>query len=225
MTSHNSELQTAHETVDHAGPRGASPESVAAGHETADVNPRGLVIAGIILFGTCFVTAGLMYGLWMFLRPPAPPPGPVPDPFAVERNRQDVNQRLAEVPSPRLEGAREFEKPQEAVTITSHPNADKQSAITDPSKGEAPNPPQFHAEDLRPERVPGLRDFAWADKDKKVAVIPVEEAMKIARKANRFPVQNLTDEQKKAVEQQRTHIGDAERAKSSNSGRPVEEKK
>jgi hypothetical protein len=215
--SENSELRDAHETVDHAGPRGASQQAVAAGHETGDVNARGLMYLGLVLMGTNAFIALCMWGLYTYFRStPLPPQGPTPDVFAEKRDKEVMDRRVEQVPGPRLEGLKAMENPN-AVYGTSTPIPDpKANTVTGPFAKDNVNPPQFHADDLWPSRVPGLTEYKWIDPNKKEAVIPIDQAMKAALKMNRFPVQQAKAALPPA-------LGDAAIPKPSNSGRGLAE--
>ena len=76
-----------------------------------------------------------------------------------------VNQRLNALPQPRLDGLR-------ALT--------EQPPTVSPSDREAKgNSPDYHPEDMRPERQAQLQEYRWVDREKGVATIPIERAMKL----------------------------------------------
>ena len=170
---------------DHAGPTGASEESVRMGHEPDDILLRPFVYIGVgfIVFAT-FVHL-FVWGLFSALR--TGPAEEVPHPMAVARNEQPVNERLEDINGkmrqPRLEGLRRFE---------AHPAYYRSSAET--PKG---NSPEYHPEDILPNRwvdpatgqVP-LRQYQWASEANGVARIPIDQALAAAaRMKNYLPVQ------------------------------------
>jgi hypothetical protein len=143
-------------------------------HERTDVDARSIVIVGVVLALTCAVIYLVAWGLLKdYLSPERVPP--VTNPLAAEQNDQPLNQRLADVPAPRLEGLRPL----------SAANPFYRSSLPLPDA----SPRNLHAEDLRPSRQPRLQSYGWVDRDKGIAHIPIEQAMRAALEMNLLPVQ------------------------------------
>ncbi len=129
------------------------------GYEKRDINVPivlGAVALLVIGFGGLLV---VLYAVFVD-SVPAGPGLPV-----VTAGERPLNERLGAIPDPRLDGLRELQQ----VPPTVSPSADTPTG----------NAPEYHPEDLRPERQPGLHGYEWVDRGKGIARIPIDRAMGI----------------------------------------------
>jgi hypothetical protein len=129
------------------------------GYEKRDINVP-VVLGAVALLAVGF--GGLLAVLYaVFQGSVAAGPGlPV-----VTAGERPLNDRLATIPDPRLEGLRELQQ----VPPTVSPSAETPTG----------NSPEYHPEDLRPERQAGLHGYEWVDRGKGIARIPIDRAMGI----------------------------------------------
>ncbi len=145
-------------------------------HESAAINSRPILWAGGSLFTAVVVVGFCLTGLLdYFARREASRTLTNVNPLAVRRNAHSTDERLAAIVPPRLDGLQELQDGAPPF----HPSL--------PAR--AGNPPEYHPEDLRPAEWPQLSDYAWVDKDKGIARIPIEQAMTALLKMNRLPTQ------------------------------------
>lgn len=161
--------------TDRDGPDGMArpPEHPRRGHERLDVHARPVLVAAASLVAMAVIIFVALYFLQGYLNASASKAEVAWNPLGARQNQEPLNTRLGDVPAPRLEGLREFP--------ASPP--DYRSSL--PEKGS----PTYHPEDLRPERQPRLRSYGWVHKEKGIAHIPVDQAMRVALEKNLLPVQ------------------------------------
>lgn len=162
---------------DSGGGGGINPAAIAAGHEpdVFAVKPIfSIPVAVVITFIVCFGVTTVLF--FSFFRERSP--DPLAHPEAKARSDAALNDRLSrtdrqgedkndrrEVDQPRLEPLRRLENNGQTITQMPLPRG---------------NSPWLHAEDIRPDRVEGLQKAGYVGTDKKVARIPIEDAIRLA---------------------------------------------
>ena len=169
------------------------------GHEPDTFNSKPILtvpvfIGGVMLFA--FILVSIMF---FYFRDVVDTNDPGANPIAKAKEDRPINQRFASISStdpkadvkqPRLEFLQEANR-------TRNGSKDQDPAfLRSVRPSEAGNSPQYRPEDLRPDnyvdpitRQKVLRDYAWVSKDKGVARIPVNVAIKVLLEKNAFPVQ------------------------------------
>jgi hypothetical protein len=169
---------------DHGGGGGVDPAAVAAGHEPdvfAVAPIMGIPLAVVIAFVVAFtVAAGAFAYFAGVARQPdnATVSGRFSHPEAVARGEQGTNERLSRI---EREGLRPHENPdvdQPRLEPLRKLEGDGMFYARPPLP--TGNSPEIHWEDIRPDRVAGLHEAKYVGQDKKVARIPIGEAMKLA---------------------------------------------
>jgi|GEM_PF-1434829 len=121
-----------------------------------------LVLASLV----CLLVFGatLQFVLWLFYRSelPRPESAEVSQPVRGP-GEMAVNDRLAAIPAPRLEPL---------VQLRARPPSYRSSEPVPETAS-----PALHAEDLRAARQPRLQSYGWVDRSKRIAHIPIDEAM------------------------------------------------
>lgn len=151
---------------DHGGGGGVNPEAVRAGREpdVFAVKPiLSIPAAVVVTFVIAFTVTTLVFLYFSNV-----PSDPLANPYAVDRNKAPLNQRLERIGrekdgQPRLEPLQVLENDGQFITQPPLPRG---------------NSPEYHPEDLRPDVFPGLQQSGWVEKDK-TARIPIEDAMKL----------------------------------------------
>jgi hypothetical protein len=171
----------------HEGPVGTDPVAIKAGHEADAFDARGIVLVPFLVVGVAACAYILVTVLFGFFSPGAPMAGT--NPAAAADNAKSFNERVsrisssdpnAEVKHPRLEYIRSIETKREGTGKDDPP-----FLRSFPSSAEN-NTYELKPQDLYPESFVDpatgkriLADYEWISKDKVVARIPVDEAMKI----------------------------------------------
>lgn len=210
MVSMTGAVAPEHETE----PPGANADAIRAGHEADRFDVRGILYVPAFVVAVLAVAYLLVSGLFFNLTKRAP--DPAANPIAAEMNSANINDRFgrisssepnAEVKQPRLEGLKQMLAPQDPPHM--------RSQIPRPEG----NPPWITPQDLRPENyvepVTGskvLVEYGWADKEKGLATIPIDVAMRQVVEGKRLPV-------RKGAVKMDDHTG--KRAKYTNSGRGI----
>jgi hypothetical protein len=155
------------------GPGGlpCPPEHPRRWHEPSDVNVRAIVLAAVALVVVAAIIHVALYFQQRYYNVTAQKQAVPWNPLAARQNELPLNARLEQVPTPRLEGLVEF---------SAQPPYYRSSL---PVEG----PPTFHPEDLRPERQPQLQKYGWVDREKGIAHIPIDRAMRAALEMNLLP--------------------------------------
>ena len=160
---------------------GANPESVKAGHEPDQIDVKGiLIVPAIIVVGMviAYVTVSILIGMFRSgLKDPAY--AAAGNKMALERANKDLPDRLATINNPqskqgydqpRLEGLKSYKPDEVPVSMRSRTSLNKD------------NYPEYHPEDLRPDRIPWLSDkdkaYGWVEEGK-LAHVPIERAIKM----------------------------------------------
>jgi hypothetical protein len=144
--------------------------------------PAAVIVTGII----AFVVTWLLFS--RIFDPQINNP-PVENPAAAKRNSEPLNDRLkrisstdpkAEVQQPRLEGMRQTE------TYQRDNGPDITTEMSTTKATEDGNPPRYHADDLRPDRIKELSTYG-EDKQTGTARIPVDKAIELAVSGKLLP--------------------------------------
>src|SRR5262245_15389124 len=144
--------------------------------------PATVIVTGII----AFVVTWLLFS--NIFDPKINNPA-VENPAAAKRNSEPLNERLARISSsdpkaefqqPRLEGMKQTE----TYKRDNGPDITAEQTTTKP-KAEG-NPPLYHADDLRPERIKELSTYG-EDKQAGTARIPVDKAIEMAVSGKLLP--------------------------------------
>lgn len=187
----------AHPTTAHAHDDipGTHPDSLKAGHEPNFFNAKGVVFIPIGVTIATIMTYGLVTLLFSFFKPGEPVTEGA-NPMAAANNSADYNERVARISSqnpeapvkqPRLEWMRKVDnRPGEPVFLRSFRMSD------------TGNSPEIYPEYLRAQNFidwntgeKPLVQYKWLDKDKGVARIPVNEAMKILVTSKKLPAKHV----------------------------------
>jgi hypothetical protein len=221
-------------------PPGAAADSVRAGHEPDKFEVRGILYVPAVVVIVLILAYLLVTGLFSYAmskRSADEARAKQENPQVVELTQPPHNDRVGRtsstepeqlrdpqgrplahtgVPQPRLEGV------QQTLNDPRMPGNDPSSYRSKLPDPEGNNPVWIHPEDLRPENYVSrfgdpvlgqkiLARFGWADEGKKLARVPIDEAIKLAaEKKLKLPVR------KDPVKLPDTS---AERAKLSNAGR------
>jgi hypothetical protein len=194
-------------------PPGADPTSVRAGHEPDQFGIKGVLYVPLAVVATLVVAYLLTTGIFFNINKRAPYAAD-PNPQLIERNKVTLNESFARISSsdpkaeskqPRLEGLRQTGDEQDPAYMRSKlPLAEG-------------NSPEMRPEDLRAENYVDpltkqkiLVEYGWADQGKRVARVPIGEAIKTLSAGKKLPTR------KDAV---RLNDTSDERAKLSNAGR------
>lgn len=181
-------------------PVGPPPAPVVdIGHEPDTFNSKPILtvpvfIGGVMLFA--FVLVSIMF---IYFRDVVKENDAGANAVAKAKADRPINERFASISSsdpkadvkqPRLEWLRQ------ADTSRNGSKDQDPSFLRSVRFSEAGNSPLIRPEDLRPDnyvdpitRQKVLRDYAWVSKDKGVARIPVNVAIKVLLEKNAFPVQ------------------------------------
>lgn len=163
------------------------PVALQQGHEPDTVNLRSVLYVPVALVAT-FVLA---YVVVTIIVSSSRNPEKSENNSAARYRSAPINERIGRISStdpraaakqPRLEG---LEEQQQDPSVAPNDPAYMRSRL--PS--EEGNSPHYHPEDLRPTskvaKEMGLQDFKWLDSGKKVARIPVEDAVKLVLSAQK----------------------------------------
>jgi hypothetical protein len=219
----------AHET----GPPGANELSVRAGHEPDRFQVRSILYvpaAVVVVLVLAYLLVTGLFSWAMSGRDADLARAQQQNPLATEQNTADWDKRVAQVSSTRPKPL-PFDQPagtaqprREGLNVTLNKNDGRpdpeffRSKLPDPAGN---NPVDVRPEDLRPDNYVGyvfdpvrgekfLARFGWADEGKRIARVPINEAIKMVAEGKlKLPVR------KDPVKLQTT----AERAGTSNSGR------
>jgi hypothetical protein len=145
-----------------------------------------LVVPGVVLATilVVYIITTVIFDAFFAPKGIVPPPDV---PAAAERNSAPLNERFdrisstnpnAEVLQPRLEGLQK----REIYGKNGDKNAISSEMITTQPLKDG-NPPRYHAEDLRPDRV-AATSKPWKDQSAGATRIPVDEAIKLASNPN-----------------------------------------
>ncbi len=158
---------------DSGGGGGVDPQAIRTGHEpdAFAVKPIiGVPVAVGAAFVLAFVVTSLVFGYFMTRAD-----DPMAHPIASERSKAETNDRLARIESEKTTGTKEVDQPRlEGLQQLTNNGATTTQTPIGPG-----NSPYYHPEDLWAANVPGLHRTEWVGKDKKVARIPIDEAMKM----------------------------------------------
>lgn len=170
---------------------------VSVGHEPDDFNPRPILTVPVFIGFVMLCSFGIATGMFVYFRGETAGNDGNANPIAKERNDKPLDERFArisssdakaEVKQPRLEWLRQ--------TDSARDGKEDPPFLRSVRFSEVGNSPEYRPEDLRPDnyvdpitRQKVLRDFAWVDKEKGVARIPVSVAMKLMIAKNALPVQ------------------------------------
>lgn len=152
-----------------------TPPDTAPKHEMRDINTGAIWAIGGGLAAVGVVLGFAVWGLFDAFESAAPVGRGTRNLPGERRNREPLNQRLAETPPPRLEGL---------DRLQGEPPWFRSSLPT--AEG---NAPEYHPEDLRPDRQPWLQGYGWVDRDRGVVRIPISRAMTAALEMNLLPAQ------------------------------------
>jgi hypothetical protein len=133
-------------------------ESLRTGYEVRDISVSAVVLTGIVFALLGGLLHAVLWGMYQSYLPPDAPAPPVR-----MAGEAPVNERIAALPPPRLDGLEE---------LRAQPPQYRSSA---PVPGV--NPVSLHPEDLRADRQERLQTYGWVDKSKGIAHIPIQQAM------------------------------------------------
>jgi hypothetical protein len=176
---------------------GAEQDSIRAGHEPDWFDARGVIFVPILVLIAAAATYGFVTLMFNYFDPGTPLKEGA-HPVAAAQNARHFNERVVDISSqdpdapvrqPRLEWMRTVEKMYEG-----EPTFYRSMRAL-----EFGNPPEIRPEDLRPENFVDwntgerpLAEFGWVDREKGVARIPVNEAIRILATEKKLPAQTGT---------------------------------
>jgi hypothetical protein len=140
-------------------------ESLRAGYEVRDISVSAVVLTGVVLAALGGLLHAVLWGMYQSYLPPDAPAPPVR-----MAGEPPVNERVAALPPPRLDGLEE---------LRAQPPQYRSSA---PVPGA--NPVALHPEDSRADRQERLQTYGWVDKKKGIAHIPIQQAMEAVLQMN-----------------------------------------
>ena len=166
-----------HTNHDEAPNSDVNPVSLKQGHEPDRIDVKPILYVGAVLLVTFIVTYTTVTMIVNSLR--ATSTETPNNPIAAKRSESPLKDRVnrisssdprAEVKQPRLEGAERLK-------------GEDPAWVRSTERTEDGNSPHYHPEDLRPSsdlgKKLGLQDYAWADKEKSVVRLPIEQAIKL----------------------------------------------
>jgi hypothetical protein len=169
-------------------PTGTSEESQKAGHEADRFDAKGILMVPVLVVVVTFLSYLLVTGLFEWLKPGKPYHNDIMSPLAVEKNEIPLNDKLAkislndpkaETQQPRLEGLKVMDTHRDGSAKPDPMNYRSfQPAVKENSYYLTPQDlyPSRFVDPLTGQHV--LDEYAWVSKEKRVARIPVDEAMK-----------------------------------------------
>jgi hypothetical protein len=158
---------------DHAGPTGVNPEALRQGYEPDTLNVGAVLSVPAAVVVAMSLSIVVVLTILSYTLRPTKPEDAV-HPLAVKSGNAPMNERLARispgstVSQPRLEGLKRIDNGEQPPYLRSFPAA---------KEG---NSQMYYPEHLRPENVPALKSYAWVDKGKDIASIPIAQAMAAA---------------------------------------------
>lgn len=174
----------------HEAPVGTNPESITSGHEPDRWDAKGIIAVPILVIVVTAVVYGIVTGVFALIQPGKPTVEPTMSPFAVERGEKPLNDRMARisladpaapVQQPRLEGLQVMNQTREGRQQPDPPNLRSFSPIAGKENTYYVKPqdlyPDFFIDPLTGRKI--LAEYDWVSKDKNVARIPVNEAIRI----------------------------------------------
>lgn len=173
------------------------PLVLGVGHEPDDFNARPILTVPVFITFVMLAAFGIASAMFVYFRNGNVANDSGANAVAKERNDKPLDERFArisssdpkaEVKQPRLEWLRQ--------TDSARDGKEDPPYLRSVRFSESGNSPEYRPEDLRPEnyvdpitRQKVLRDYAWVDKEKGVARIPVSVAMKLLLEKKSLPVQ------------------------------------
>jgi hypothetical protein len=156
---------------DHAPSGPPDPATIARGHEVDRYDNASVMSVPLLVLLFFVLAFGTTTIIFYFIAPKTVDPNAHPQ--AAERNNAPLNERIArtqrgkEVDQPRLEGVKQRSGDARAITRPELPTG---------------NSPWIQADDLRPSptNTPALYRSGWADQNKTVARLTIDEAMELA---------------------------------------------
>ena len=138
-------------------------------HERRDIHVKTLAI---LATGLVLITALLLALLWMLQRVVVPKVKPGASLPVQMPGEPAVNARIEAIPPPRIDSLVTLE----ADPPSFHSSRPIVSAVS----------PDIHAEDLRADHQSCLKTYGWVDQKKRIARIPIEEAMEVVLQSGRL---------------------------------------
>jgi hypothetical protein len=190
-------------------PPGVGTESVRAGHEPDKFEVKGILLVPAFVVVTLILAYLLVSGIFFSINES---PGAVNDNPQVARQNLDadgnlrpLNERFARISSTDPKNL-----PDQPGTVVSQPRLEELKITRDKDSNDPPyyrsklpaaegNSPELHPEDLRPDRYvsrigdpvvgrPILAEYGWADQGKRIARMPIDEAIKAVVAQKKLPV-------------------------------------
>jgi hypothetical protein len=208
-------------------PPGANPVSFRAGHEPDKFQVKGILYVPLFVT-TVIVLSFILISAIFFGLVQQPSTRPVNSPQAAELNNAPINERFARIsstePAP-LKGLPDSGVPQPRLEYLKQTRDDGPFGDPPHLRSKVPpsagNSPEYRPEDLRPENyvdpVTGqkvLAEVGWVDAQKRVARIPIQDAIKMVVSQKKLPVKK--DEKGQPI--QGPAVTSVDRARLSNAG-------
>jgi hypothetical protein len=146
-------------------PGGAAPQPGLA-YEARDANAGAIWAIGAVLVVATVVVGLCVWGMYVYFEDHRPRPSDAWNPRGARQSELPLNERLDEVPPPRLEGLKEIEGAA-AFSRSSSPAASGNASET-------------YQGDLYYADQQALNQYAWVDKENGIARIPINRAMLVA---------------------------------------------
>jgi hypothetical protein len=147
-------------------PEHDGPPTRPRGYETRDANALAIWCIGAGLVVTVAVSQLALWGLLDYFKRHEPGPNEAANPMAARQGLAPLNERLGEIPSPRLEGLQELQAALPGV----------RSSLPTPEG----NSPLLHPDNLSAAQQLALNGYAAVDKDKGIVRIPIDRAISAA---------------------------------------------
>lgn len=146
---------------EHDGPAGRP-----RGYETRDANALAIWCIGAGLVVIVAVSQLALWGMFDYFKRHEPVPADAANPMAARQSLEPLNERLGDIPIPRLEGLQELQSALPGV----------RSSLPTPGG----NSPLLHPDNLDASEQPALNGYATVDKEKGIVRIPIDRAMSAA---------------------------------------------
>src|SRR5690606_11057732 len=150
-----------------------------------EINIRPILFIGAALVLVCALTYVAVTVVFSYIHVGAE--DPVTYPMAAEKAAAPINERFARIDSVGEEA--EVRQPRLEALQRRRYAPGEPPYVRSPVPTAEGNPPFYHPEDLRAERVPALNRYEWVNKDKNVAAIPIEQAMEAALEMGLYQTQ------------------------------------
>ncbi|HEX4606931.1 MAG TPA: hypothetical protein VH092_01875 [Urbifossiella sp.] len=165
---------------DHGGGGGVNPEALKLGHEPDVFAVKPILSIPFAVVVTFVVGFGVAAGVFAYMAAQVKP-DPLAHPEGLARGNAPLNDRLARTDQTGASGVKAEVDAPRLETLRRLQTNDKEKGVQFTSQPELPtgNSPWIHPEDIQPGRVAGLNRTEYADKEKKYARIPIDDAMKL----------------------------------------------